>query len=653
MAIAGGEDGCVTPSRFLLLFMGRKLMIHRSLGVSTAIAAALLTATSLPGATTVWDFNSNLNASSGHAVMGYRDAATQAATSFALTDSLFGVPDIEGQHVGYMSFPQSDRAAGFQVARAYHSPTLDAYTLLWDILVPTSDFGVYSYMSLFNTDPVGNSDGELFIDLRSATAGQLFVDRDRDNDKVYSTSTGVIQPNTWHRIALAYDENAAAEDVRVFVDGTKVAASDATFGEVGLRLPGTIPMFQDGGLTADHAPGLVASAALVERSMTDAEIGALGGPKASGFAAIYDPGDPPVAPPAGTNAYATAVTASNPLVYFRLNEAAGKMAPDPVQNSGSLATLAATWGIVGYPDTAPESGAAGPDPSWTTASHPLVGFETGNLSAKFRGRFPGTTNSDLMDLGANPTELDLDTVTWSFWMNSGNTDQASSESNKFLISTPRDTAFANKLVVVMTASSEIKILTDETTPETANEAITSGLQIADSQWHHVVVVRNGEDAANCLLYVDGAAVSLTTTDENIQEAFSYRIGSSGSNSSSYTGWLDEIACWDRALSAAEVTTLFNAAILAAAPIPGDATGDGKVDAADAQKLAENWGDSVTSGDWSKGDFNNNGVIDAADASILAANWGYGTGDGAAVPEPSIVAMLVGVLLVAVTRRRQA
>jgi len=627
-------------------------MVHRSLGVGMAMVVVLLLVASLPAATTVWDYNASLAASSGYAVMSYRDATTQTNTSFWTTDGL-SVPDIEGQHVNYMSFPQSDRAQGYEVARAANSPTLTAYTFLFDVLVPAENFAPsYSYLGLFNTDPVGNSDAELFIDLRADYAGRLFFDRDRDNGKVI-TANGLIQPSTWHRVAVSYDEASVTEDVRIFVDGVKLGASDGMFGEVGLRLPSHIPIFQDGGQTADAAPALVASTALVERSMTDAEILALGGPKANGFASIYDPGAAPPAPPAGTNAYTAALAATNPLVYFRLNEPAGKLVPDPVQNDGSLTTLAATWGTTGYADTAPQSGAEGANPSWTTAGQALVGLETGNLAAKFRGRFPGTSNSDMLDLGLKPVELDLDAVTWSFWMNSGNTDQASGETNKILITTPRDSVtptFANKLVVLMTASSEIKIVTDETTAETNNEATTTGLAIADSQWHHVVVVRNGEDAANCKLYVDGVAVSLTTADEAITEGYSYRIGSSGSNSSSYVGWLDEMACWGRELSATEVANLFNAAIGATTVyVPGDATRNGVVDDGDAAALASHWG---ASGGWSEGDFNADGLVNALDAAILTANWHYGMTEGTAVPEPSALVLFCALSVVLLPRRRR-
>ena len=79
-------------------------------------------------------------------------------------------------------------------------------------------------------------------------------------------------------------------------------------------------------------------------------------------------------------------------------------------------------------------------------------------------------------------------------------------------------------------------------------------------------------------------------------------------------------------------------------IPGDATGDNKVDDADAKKLAEFWGH--TSATRAMGDFNGDQKVDAKDAAILAANWGFGVGDAtsAAVPEPSALALLLALSL---------
>ena len=69
-------------------------------------------------------------------------------------------------------------------------------------------------------------------------------------------------------------------------------------------------------------------------------------------------------------------------------------------------------------------------------------------------------------------------------------------------------------------------------------------------------------------------------------------------------------------------------------------------------LAGHWGD--TSGAfWQDGDFDDDGRVGPRDAAILAAHWGEGTGDEAsAVPEPSQLVLLAGLLFMLAARRRR-
>ncbi|MBN1908208.1 MAG: BNR-4 repeat-containing protein [Pirellulales bacterium] len=89
-----------------------------------------------------------------------------------------------------------------------------------------------------------------------------------------------------------------------------------------------------------------------------------------------------------------------------------------------------------------------------------------------------------------------------------------------------------------------------------------------------------------------------------------------------------------------------------APGPGDANGDGQVNAADARILAENWLKS-THAIWSDGDFNRDGRVDDLDASILAANWTGTTESGSAnVPEPSLLVLLLSAGMLGGIRHRK-
>ena len=77
-------------------------------------------------------------------------------------------------------------------------------------------------------------------------------------------------------------------------------------------------------------------------------------------------------------------------------------------------------------------------------------------------------------------------------------------------------------------------------------------------------------------------------------------------------------------------------------LPGDANGDGKVNDAYATLLSTNWQIQGTA-TWAMGDFNGDGNVDDSDATLLATNWQAGVSAAAAVPEPGISVLLIGVL----------
>jgi len=185
--------------------------------------------------------------------------------------------------------------------------------------------------------------------------------------------------------------------------------------------------------------------------------------------------------------------------------------------------------------------------------------------------------------------------------------------------------------------------------------------VGEYSWHHLVQVWDGAEK-RLRGYVDGMEV-YNATDETmtsnlyVPEGFFVGRDQLG-NTRPLGGFVDELALYDRALSAAEVLELYDSAFVATPAVPGDATRDGLVNQADADRLAENWGATALNSAyltwWAMGDFNNAHVVNAADAAILTANWGYGVTESAAgVPEPGAITILASALAAMAFRNRTA
>jgi hypothetical protein len=588
-------------------------------------------------ATTLWDFNNDLSAGSGYLELNYRDAATEAGAYFWNSDGIY-LPHIGGTPITCLEVPTSGENQGLFITRPGDVDTLTAYTFLFDVFVPQTTFDGYSYHPFFNTNMAGQNDAELFIDLRDGEdQGQLFADRDSDNGKVW-TGGNPIQPNTWHRVAFAYDVDHASEDVRIFVDGVKIGVSDTEFGDYSFTIDKYIPVFQDGGFP-DNCPVVVSAMAFVDSAMDDAAVTALGAPTADGFASIADPGAAPTEPPAGSSAYADAVLATSPAVYMRLNDAYGKITGDVAVNDGSLGdTITTQYGLPGY-DSAPTSGLYGPNSDDTCAGLALTGFEGTNRAAYFDANTAGSC--DMLNLD-NPTVLDTDASTIPMWFNT------TQETDSVRLSQVNPN-FENQFSILMDEGKLVVATgTNAGTAKDSGDALFN-----DGEWHHMVAVRQDDDAANLRLFVDGAELTLVDNAEAWGASYSYRIGTRGTGSNGYIGLMDEVAIWERALSEAEAIALFAAATGGAGPVDdleGDLDGDGFVGSADLDIVRGNWGMAVTGA--AQGDPSGDGMVGSADLDIVRANWGAGTPPAAAVPEPGLLGLfLLGGMILGTLRRR--
>ncbi len=87
--------------------------------------------------------------------------------------------------------------------------------------------------------------------------------------------------------------------------------------------------------------------------------------------------------------------------------------------------------------------------------------------------------------------------------------------------------------------------------------VYSTASIVDTNWHHVVVEKNGDGANNILFFVDGVASGQGSAGTVTAPSGSARIGAllEGSVSAQFGGNIDDLRLYNRALTAAEVARL--------------------------------------------------------------------------------------------------
>lgn len=89
-----------------------------------------------------------------------------------------------------------------------------------------------------------------------------------------------------------------------------------------------------------------------------------------------------------------------------------------------------------------------------------------------------------------------------------------------------------------------------------NSVVNSNLGVTDTNWHHVAVVKNGNQV---VFYVDGVADTPIVYNTAFGFTTNAAIGARGDSNSlnAFFGAIDELAIYNRSLSAAEIQSIFN------------------------------------------------------------------------------------------------
>ncbi len=172
-------------------------------------------------------------------------------------------------------------------------------------------------------------------------------------------------------------------------------------------------------------------------------------------------------------------------------------------------------------------------------------------------QFVATNNTGITVPGS--TNFDSSMGTLSFWMRSAGTDMnANGSVGAAVFGRPGSTLAAD----LMIAQQDGGFLLFNA-PGTAT-IINSAANVSDNHWHFIVVTYDQSVNGGAALYIDGA---LDTTNSNVTTWSSsvgqeYEFGfTTGQTLRAYNGLLDDLRVYNRQLTAAEVTSVFNTGAL--------------------------------------------------------------------------------------------
>jgi hypothetical protein len=283
--------------------------------------------------------------------------------------------------------------------------------------------------------------------------------------------------------------------------------------------------------------------------------------------------------------YANRVAALSPPVYLRLNETPGVTVATPVDNDGTLgAAFPMIWGIhkaggtTYYANSQPVSGISSLNPDVMIGGNYCIGLEDNNKGAAFKN-YKDSNPDAAYSLGLNVYDdsssntqvaaLNMADLTYSLFFKTTQTTvdldgtayaTSGSTANipQRLITSHPDNNAVGRFDLLMNNGTVILV-----TGASGNNVATCAGGFNDGNWHHLVATRQGSDANNAKLYIDGVQRSLVVSSDaaglGALAGFGLRIGTRGNVYYGFTGTMDEIAMWGRALSNGEATGLFGAA----------------------------------------------------------------------------------------------
>jgi hypothetical protein len=262
-----------------MFFRDSSAHFPRNMKISCKILLALIALPALaPAASYEWTFNDGTLADSfGNGTF----APVGASVPNVVTTNGGTIPHIGGVPAKVLNLPAiASQSDGFNLALNATGPNgggayVNQYSIIFDLYSP----GAPNWQALFNTDPDNTNDADWYI----APDSSLGI-----GDLGYS-AVNAVQQDAWYRLAFTADLGAGR--VTYYVNGSQ--AFQRTGGSLlegryslysNLDVGPDVRLFNEGDSSGVYTHDLfVNSVAFVDRELTAAEAGALGGAKAAGI----------------------------------------------------------------------------------------------------------------------------------------------------------------------------------------------------------------------------------------------------------------------------------------------------------------------------------------------------------------------------------
>ena len=227
-----------------------------------------------------WNFaNGDLSPALGNGILAYADgAATSNLTTFGTTDGAM-VPHIGGKPAKFLHGPGfTSTGNGYHATFTGSGPNgggtyINQFTMMFDVLLP----GPVNWFPFFNTNPGNANDADFYVN----SSGALGI------GVIGYSSPQIIAGNTWSRVAFAADLTAGV--VAYYLNGNPVFTGSASLDGrhslySNLDAGPDLLLFNEGDASGVYTHEFyLSSFFFTDRTMPNAEILALGSPKAHGI----------------------------------------------------------------------------------------------------------------------------------------------------------------------------------------------------------------------------------------------------------------------------------------------------------------------------------------------------------------------------------